>query len=104
MPAGRRMQLAARAVELRQIVAAVLGHAVPRVSRRAFGQRGWNAQPDGGATGEGTSPLSTMRARRRTPLASTRGTADSSAAVYGWRGALVERLRVGELDDRGRGT
>src|SRR5262245_62206308 len=30
-------------------------------TRRALGQRGWNEQPDGGSTGDGTSPVSTMR-------------------------------------------
>ena len=31
------------------------------VTSRAFGQRGWNGQPGGGSTGDGTSPLRTIR-------------------------------------------
>src|SRR5438445_705765 len=53
------------------------------VRQRSFflgwGQRGWNGQPGGGAAGDGTSPVSTMRSR--CAFGSGTGTADSSAAV-----------------------
>lgn len=45
----------------------------------AFGQRVWKGQPGGGAMGEGTSPLSTMRFDLR--VGSGTGTAESSASV-----------------------
>ena len=32
---------------------------------KAMGQRGWKVQPEGGASGEGNSPFSTMRSRLR---------------------------------------
>ena len=48
--------------------------------------RGWKRQPDGGAAGDGTSPLSTSRLERR--RGSGTGTADSSATVYGCLGAV----------------
>ena len=44
------------------------------------GQRGWKTQAGGGAIGDGTSPVSTIRSR---PPVDARGTAESSAAVYG---------------------
>ena len=48
-------------------------------------QRVWKRQPDGGAAGEGTSPLSTSRFLRRRGSAS--GMAERRATVYGWRGS-----------------
>ena len=54
-------------------------------SRSRSQHRVWNRQPDGGAAGDGTSPLSTRRFLRRRGFAS--GMADSSATVYGWRGS-----------------
>src|ERR1019366_9375204 len=59
----------------------------------ACGQRGWNRQPGGGASGEGGSPASLIRAR---PGACTCGTADSSAFVYGCRGAAIS-VRAGAI-------
>ena len=47
----------------------------------AFQQRVRNRQPDGGFTGLGTSPLSTIRSRLRSRLGSGSGTADSNAWV-----------------------
>src|SRR5690606_9238956 len=43
------------------------------------GQRGWKGHPEGGATGLGTSPLSTMRPLR--PPGRGTGTAERSARV-----------------------
>ena len=58
----------------------------PRGMLRLFGlgpqiQKSWKAQPDGGATGDGTSPVKGMRWRRVTPEESTRGTAESRQEV-----------------------
>lgn len=50
-----------------------------RQRSNATGQRVWKRQPDGGARGLGTSPLSTVRCRAA-PGSGT-GTADSSARV-----------------------
>src|SRR5215469_13635599 len=52
----------------------------------AYRQRGWNRHPDGGATGLGTSPSSTICSRRAESSGSGTGTADSRASVYGWTG------------------
>ena len=54
----------------------------------AYGQRVRNRQPDGGASGLGTSPRSTMRSRPRWYAGSGTGIADSNASVYGWRGRV----------------
>ena len=59
----------------------------------------WKRQPDGGLTGEGMSPVRTMRLRRRSTLGSGIGIAESSACVYGCSGFCVELVAVGELDD-----
>ena len=77
--AARRSRAAGRSV--RQFS----GHLVARspVTRRAFGQRGWNGQPGGGSTGDGTSPVRTIAARRAAAASRPFGTADRSAAVYG---------------------
>jgi hypothetical protein len=48
----------------------------------ATGQRGWNGQPPGGATGEGGSPESGDGGGAR---GSSLGIAASRARVYGWR-------------------
>ena len=57
----------------------------------AYGQRVLKTQPDGGASGDGSSPESALRAARASAAspraASTRGVLASSARVYGWRGA-----------------
>src|SRR3989339_1374321 len=53
----------------------------------ATGQRVWNLQPLGGFRGEGKSPIKTVRVR--TVAGTRRGTADSSACVYGWCGLLM---------------
>ena len=50
----------------------------------AWGQRWWNAQPDGGASGEGNSPVSATRVRLR-PVASD-GVLANNARVYGCAG------------------
>ena len=55
-------------------------------SRSRSQQRVWKWQPDGGLTGDGTSPLRMIRRRRRSTSGSGIGTADSSATVYGWSG------------------
>ena len=47
----------------------------------AYRQRGWNLHPDGGCTGLGTSPSSTIRSRLSDRSGSGIGTADSSASV-----------------------
>ena len=52
----------------------------------AFQQRVRNRQPDGGLTGEGTSPVSRMIALLSRTVGSGTGTAESSAWVYGWVG------------------
>ena len=56
----------------------------------AYGQRVRKTQPDGGASGDGSSPASALRAARASAAspraASTRGVLASSARVYGWRG------------------
>jgi len=44
-------------------------------------QRGWKWQPDGGAAGSGTSPVSAIRTRFFSSLGSARGTADIKASV-----------------------
>ena len=57
----------------------------------AYGQRVRKTQPDGGASGDGSSPESALRAARASAAspraASTRGVLASRARVYGWRGA-----------------
>ncbi len=53
----------------------------------ACGQRGWKWQPDGGASGDGISPL--IGTNFRLP-GSTLPTSASSACVYGWFGAREE--------------
>ena len=58
-------------------------------------QRVWKRQPDGGLTGDGTSPLRMIRRRRDSTTGSGIGTADSRATVYGWSG---RRLRSREPD------
>ena len=57
-------------------------------SRSYSQQRVWNRQPGGGLTGLGTSPLRMTRRRLRSATGSGTGTADSSARVYGWPGAV----------------
>jgi hypothetical protein len=52
-------------------------------SWRRSQQRVWNRQPDGGLTGDGTSPSRMIRRRLSRPLGETAGTADSRAIVYG---------------------
>ncbi len=64
-----------------------------------MGQRGWKTHPDGGLSGLGTSPLSTMRSRSASSAGSGMGTAESSAFVYGMQRVVVERLAVRDLDD-----
>ena len=56
----------------------------------AFQHRVRNRHPEGGFTGLGTSPVSTIRFcwRCRSRLGSGTGTADSSACVYGCIGRL----------------
>ena len=63
---------------------AALGGAVVAQISVAFQQRVRNRQPDGGLSGDGTSPLSRMRSLRC--ALSSFGAADISAAVYGWLG------------------
>ena len=57
----------------------------------AYGQRVRKTQPEGGASGDGSSPESALRAARASAAspraASMRGVLASSARVYGWRGA-----------------
>ena len=78
----------------------VAGHQVPRVRpgqrrldrravSRAFQQRLRNRQPPGWLSGPGASPASRIRRRpaRAAGRGSGTGTADSSACVYGCRGA-----------------
>ena len=49
-----------------------------------FQQRVRKRQPEGGSCAFGSSPVSTMRRRSRSPAGSGSGTAESSACVYGW--------------------
>ena len=65
----------------------------------AFGQRGWNRQPDGGAAGEGRSPRRTIRSRPASASGSAVGTADEQRAGVGVAGVLVQVLGVRDLDD-----
>src|SRR5581483_8247737 len=51
--------------------------------RGSSGQRVWKRQPDGGASGLGTSPSSTVRLRERCSSGSGTTAAESSACVYG---------------------
>ena len=60
--------------------------------------RVWNRQPDGGLTGDGTSPLRMIRRRRDSMTGSGIGTADSSATVYGWSGRALSSRDGGQLD------
>ena len=56
----------------------------------AYGQRVRKTQPDGGASGEGSSPASALRAARASyaapAAASTHGVLANRTRVYGWRG------------------
>ena len=63
----------------------------------AFQQRVRNRQPDGGFSGDGTSPLSRIRSLRCS--ASSFGAADISAAVYGWFGSVENRFGGAGFDD-----
>jgi hypothetical protein len=47
----------------------------------AYGQRVWNAHPEGELIGEGTSPSSTMRLREDSISGSGTGTAEINAFV-----------------------
>ena len=58
-------------------------------SRSRSQHRVWKRQPDGGATGDGTSPLRMIRRRRRSTIGSGIGTADSSATEYGCSGSRL---------------
>ena len=58
-------------------------------SRSRSQHRVWKWQPDGGLTGDGTSPLRMIRRRRRSTFGSGIGTADRSATVYGWSGRAL---------------
>ena len=99
---ARRLDLFGGAVDL---LGEVAGHLV-RVSRtRKTGssvvqrsglpsfsrsqQRVWKRQPDGGLTGDGTSPFRMIRRRRDSMTGSGIGTADRSATVYGWSGSRL---------------
>ncbi len=62
-------------------------------------QRVRNRQPDGGLAGLGTSPWRMIRSRACSRCGSGSGTADSSACVYGWPGALVDLVAGARLDD-----
>ena len=64
----------------------------------ARGQRGWKRQPLGGLIRFGTSPCSTNASRWRPSRGFASGTADSSAPVYGCRGAAY-RSRARKLDE-----
>ncbi len=52
-----------------------------------LGQRGWKWHPDGGFSGLGTSPLSTISSRLSAGCEGS--AAANSARVYGWRAALA---------------
>ena len=52
----------------------------------AYGQRVWKRHPDGGLSGDGTSPWSTTRCRRRSRTGLGTGTAEINAFVYGMSG------------------
>ena len=52
----------------------------------AFGQRGWNRQPEGGLIGRRHVPVRMIRCLPAAASGSAAGAADSSAAVYGCRG------------------
>src|ERR671917_2609826 len=54
----------------------------------AYGQRLLKRQPEGGFTGEGTSPSRTIRSRSSSTSGSGTGTAESRAWVYGCKGLL----------------
>jgi hypothetical protein len=62
-------------------------------------QRGWKRQAGGGATALGTSPWRTTRSRRVLAPDSRTGTAESSAAVYGWTGRTYSSSEVGDVAD-----
>src|SRR6478609_9521587 len=53
-------------------------------SEIAYGHRVRNRHPDGGSTGDGTSPVRTMRLRGRAEAIT--GTAEINATVYGING------------------
>ena len=52
----------------------------------AFGQRGWNRQPEGGSIGLGTSPSRMIRLLAAARSGSGIGTAESRAPDYGCLG------------------
>ena len=59
-----------------------------------LGQRVLNLHPAGGSMGEGTSPSSSIRLRKRSFFGFGCGTAESRACVYGWYGFLRIRFLV----------
>ena len=58
-------------------------------SRSRSQQRVWKWHPDGGFTGDGTSPRRMIRRRWRSTSGFGIGTADSRATVYGWSGSRL---------------
>ena len=58
----------------------------PEQSSIATGHRVWNTHPDGGFSGLGISPSSTIRSLRRSNSGSGIGMAERSALVYGCSG------------------
>ena len=58
-------------------------------SRSRSQQRVWKWHPDGGFTGDGTSPRRMIRRRWRSTAGFGIGTADSRATVYGWSGSRL---------------
>ena len=91
----------------------VAGHAVAACRARAApgprpgsgsgaanGQRVWKVQPDGGAAGEGRSPVQHDAGRGWRPRPGRApGSADSSARVYGWSGRLEDVVAGAQLHD-----
>ena len=70
------------------------GSVVSQIAPSLRGQRVWKTQPVGGFAALGISPSSLIRSR---PPPSIVGTAESSASVYGWCGAVEHDLGRPEL-------
>ena len=68
-------------------------------SRSRSQHRVWKWQPDGGLTGDGTSPLRMIRRRRPSITGSGTGIADRSATEYGWSGRASSSLDGRQLHD-----
>ena len=74
------------------------GGDVSRQSGRTCGQRVWKWQPDGGASGLGTSPPTSTPLARAAP-ARAAGSRPAAPCVYGWRGAANSARFDADLDD-----